>query len=368
MNAAEPPRPGHRPDDVEELARLLPRPVEFDLPAGRHLHHKDLLMQHIDHDRDATAPLVPPLRRRLLPRRRLLRPAVLVPAASLALAGTLAVTLTGGPGDAPAASSHRAPQAVTALHRIADASLKTDAVPVKDSQFVYIRSLVRENTGTFDGPVKLGRPHRTERWMSQNPAPVTVLGWMRETGKDAFMPGEDTPIETSVPDGSDSSGAEGPGFDRPTYRWLASLPTDPDALLKLLAAHSEAGKHESRDQAVFETIGDMLSNNLMPPENAAALYRAMAEIPGVREVPDAVDTAGRHGIGITRDDPTSAGRDVWIFDKHSLALLGSRWYTTADRKPGRTDVLAGSVAILRRGIVDQHGMVPEKDAGTSAAG
>ncbi|MFE2374900.1 CU044_5270 family protein [Streptomyces sp. NPDC059398] len=373
MNAAEPPRPGPQPDDVEELARLLPRSVEFDLPAGRHLHHKDILMQHIDHDRDAnaeqaTAPLAPPLRRRLL------RPAVLVPAASLALAATLTVTLTGGAGggagNAPTQASQSAPQAVTVLHRIADASLRTDVTPVKDSQFVYVRTLVQENTGLLgDGPVKLRKPYKSERWMAQDPAPVTVTGWMRSTGKTAMMSGETIPIETSVPDGSKSSGAEAPGFQRPTYRWLASLPTDPKALLKVLTSHSGAGEHESKDQAVFELIGDLLNENLMPAENAAAFYRAMAEIPGVREVPDVTDTAGRHGIGITRDDDSSASRDEWIFDKHSLALIGSRFYTTADKKPGKANVLAGSTAILQSGIVDQHGMVPEKGGDdTSAAG
>ncbi|MCA1221902.1 CU044_5270 family protein [Streptomyces sp. 8L] len=365
MNGARPSRPGPRPNDVEELARLLPRPVEFDLPPERHLHYKDVLMQHIDHDRDAAAPPAPP------PRRPPLRPGVLVPAASLALAGALALTLTGVAGGnpaSPAAPSGSAPGAVTALHRIADASLKTDVAPVKDSQFVYVRSLVQENTGAFGGPVKLGKPYKSEQWMAQDPAPVTVVGWMRDTGKDAQMSGEDIPIETSVPDGSDSSGAEAPGFDRPTYRWLASLPTDPGALLKVLAPHSGADGHESRDQAVFEMIGGILSSNVMPAENEAAFYRAMAEIPGVREVPDAVDAAARHGIGITREDASSASRDVWIFDKHSLRFIGSRSYTTADHEPGRADVLSGSVAILQRGVVDQHGMLPEKNDGTSATG
>ncbi|WP_329453984.1 CU044_5270 family protein [Streptomyces sp. NBC_01497] len=365
MNAAQSSSSGRpQPNDVEELARLLPQPMEFDLPAGRHLHYKDILMQQIDHDRDATAPhaTAPPAPSL---RRRLLRPVVLVPAASLALAGTLVLTLTGGAGNTPASSLESTPRAVTALHRIADASLKTDVTPVKDSQYVYIRSLVQENTGTFTGPVKLGKSHKSERWMSQDPIPVTVVGWTRDTGKDAQMAGEDLPIEVGVPDGSDSSGAEAPGFDRPTYRWLASLPTDPGELLKLLAAHSQVGEHESKDQAVFEMIGDILSTNLMPAQNAAAFYRAMAEIPGVREVPDAVDTAGRHGIGITREDDSSASRDVWIFDKHSLTLLGARWYL---KKPGEASALAGSAAILQSGVVDQHGMVPEKDGDNSAAG
>ncbi|MFJ8010573.1 CU044_5270 family protein [Streptomyces fagopyri] len=200
--------------------------------------------------------------------------------------------------------------------------------------------------------------------------PYTHGRTLRDSGKDTRMSGEEDPITVGADDGSQNTG-ESPGFDRPTYRWLASLPTDPKgpkALLKVLASHSMDGEPASKDQAVFETIGDILSDNVMPTENAAAFYRATAEIPGVREVPDVVDTAGRHGIGITREDGSSASRSAWIFDKHSLTFLGSRWYTTADKKPGKANVLAGSSAILQRGVVDQHGTVPQKDADTSTTG
>jgi hypothetical protein len=304
---------------------------------------------------------------------------VLVPAVSLALAGTLFAALTPG---APGAGPHAAPDrpatgaphttgaraAAVTLGRIADASLRTGAVTVHDSQFVYVRSLVRSNTGALGGPVKLGAPHPREVWMAQDPAPVTVLGWIRETGKGVPMSGQDIPIETAAPDGSDDTGALPPGADRPTYRWLAGLPTDPDALLALLRERVGTPETGSADQAVFERIGSLLDETIMPPRNAAALYRAAARLPGVRVVPDAVDAAGRHGIGISREDPALATRNEWIFDRDSLAYLGSRGYLAEGGRRGAPKVLANSNAVLGRAVVDQRGMTPQDDGGATARG
>lgn len=102
----------------------------------------------------------------------------------------------------------------------------------------------------------------------------------------------------------------------------------------------------------------------MPPQNTAALYRAAARIPGVKEIPDAVDVAGRHGIAITREDASSATRDEWIFDKRSLAFLGARGFITHDKQKGITsDTLTGSTAVLQRAVVDHHG---EESAGADS--
>ncbi|MCX4670130.1 CU044_5270 family protein [Streptomyces sp. NBC_01381] len=367
MNAATPSR-GEAEAEVEELAGLLPESAEeeWELPPGRHLHHKDLLMQQIDRD---TTPVS------VSPRRWLLRPAVLMPAAAaLAVAGILAATLPFGDADgvrdmgAARGAEHGA--AVT-LDRIATASLKADTKPVKDGQFVYVRSLVRANQGEFNGPVKLGAPHKREVWMSQNPAPVTDIGMIRESGKGVPMSGQDVPIEASAEDGSDDTGAIPPGPDRPTYAWLASLPTDPDALLKKLYAETRVSDgRETKAQAVFDKIGGLLAETIMPPENAAALYKAVAKLPGVTEVPDAVDAAGRHGIGITIDESAYATRSEWIFDKKSFAYLGSRGYMTKDHKPGgkpgdqgNAEVLYSSDAVLDRAVVDQRGMEPTSGRG-----
>ncbi|MGW1894458.1 CU044_5270 family protein [Streptomyces sp. NPDC002004] len=347
MNADNPPHAGSPRSQAEEL---LANSGEWDLSPSRQLHCKEVLMQQIDHDHTPSTQASPAPRRR-----RLLRPALIVPVASMALAGALVITFSGGGhSSAPATgatTTAKGNSASVTLDRIAAAAMETDTTPVKDGRFVYVKSLVRGNTGTFDGPVRLGALHRQEVWTSQNPAPITRTGWIRETGKDAVMPGEEVPITSTDPVPA--------GIDRPTYKWLASLPTDPGALLEQLYAQTRAEKGESKDQAVFGTIGDLLSSTIMPPANASALYKAVERIPGVTEIPDAVDAAGRHGIGITRVDASSTTRDEWIFDKDTLAYLGGRSYITKDKARGITaDTLYGTDAIMERAVVDRHGQEP----------
>lgn len=129
-------------DELGELARLLPTgPVERGLPSGRHSHHKDVLMQVIDHDhdhhhdhdhdrdlarerdrdrgrRDATDGV------RSLPRpRRWSRPALVAGAVAVALAAGLTVGIGAGQhegvvarrlGPAPAERAARTAAVVTA--------------------------------------------------------------------------------------------------------------------------------------------------------------------------------------------------------------------------------------------------------------
>ncbi|MDH6497873.1 CU044_5270 family protein [Streptomyces sp. SAI-149] len=329
---------------MNEAERLLTTPAEWDLPPERHRHFKDVLMQRIDHDNSRT--------RQPSARRRFARPAVLVPLVSAALAGALLVTLTpdGHTPEAPPAAG--AAGATRTLDRIATAAMASDAIRVRDDQFVYVRSLERSNTGSFTGPVRLGALHTEERWTAQDPGPLRVTGWLRSSGKDAIMPGQLIPIESAEPVPA--------GVAHPTYRWLASLPTDPDALLSRLYKEARPVEGESRDQAVFSLIGDLIGGAVMPPANAAAFYRAAAKLPGVREIPDAVDAAGRHGIAITLDDTGFATRDEWIFDKETLTLLGSRFYVTDPDRGITTETLSGTSAVMRTAVVDGKGEVPAR--------
>lgn len=329
---------------MSEAEELLKATAEWDLPPERHRHFKDVLMQQIDHDTTAT------------PRRsRFLRPAVLVPLASAALAGALLVTLSvdGRPPATGSTPSATAAGASVTLNRIATAAMASDAIRVRDDQFVYVRTLVRSDTGSFTGPVRLGALHTEERWTAQDPGPLRVTGWLRSSGKDAIMPGRTLPMQSTEPVPA--------GVHHPTYRWLASLPTDPDALLARLYKEARPVEGQSRDQAVFSLIGDLIGA-VMPPANAAAFYRAAAKLPGVREVPDAVDAAGRHGIAITLDDTGFATRDEWIFDKQTLALLGSRYYVTDPDRGITTEVLAGTSAVMKTAVVDRKGEVPARAA------
>ncbi|WP_405668867.1 CU044_5270 family protein [Streptomyces sp. NBC_00055] len=351
-------RAGSAPSEAEEL---LAASADWDLSPSRHLHYKDILMQQIDHDHSPSGETSPAPSRRRLPRL-----ALVLPATSLVLAGALVVTFSGSDhSSAPAAgSTASAPvqvnSATVTLGRIAEAAMKTDATPVKENQFVYVQSLARQNKGTLGGPVVLGAAHKEEIWGAQKPGPVTITGWLRSSGKDAVMPGQLGPMTTAGP--------VRPGLWYPTYAWLASLPTDPDALLKLLYTQTTVEKGDSKDEAVFGWIRDLLASAIMPPATASALYKAVAEIPGITRLPDAVDAAGRHGIGITHKDARSATRSVLIFNKDTLAYLGSQEYFVnygAKAKAGGTtsDMLYGINAVMERGVVDRQGEVPAKPAG-----
>ncbi|MFD9115629.1 CU044_5270 family protein [Streptomyces bottropensis] len=326
----------------EELARLLPPPPERDVPPGRLAHHKDRLMRLIDDDR-ATAPVVPapPAPR---PRPRPARPALWLPAAALALAGALTVGLVTTTDSGDGARRDDGTSAVVLLDRIADVAAKTEVEPVRDDQLVYVKSLTAGAEAVEDGPYEPGKPHRREVWVSQEPGPVKQLALHYEGG--AY-----SPLRELLPPGSPGVPA---GIDRPTYRWLASLPTDPDDLLAELYRLTRTWKGEEKAQAVFDRIGELLGETVMPARTAAALYEAAAKIPGVTRTDDAVDPAGRHGVGIRRVDARAGWATEWVFDRDTLAYLGERSRLTADGPMGAKGLILSETAVLERAVVDAY--------------
>ncbi|MER5197831.1 CU044_5270 family protein [Streptomyces sp. NPDC002755] len=346
--------------ELEELERLLPTgPVEQVLSPGRRSQHKDVLMQLIDRDQERNDAGSPVRTRPRLPRPALVAGSVAV---AVALAAGLTVGIGGGrddgggtaarPGATSTAGGGGTRGAVVTLDRIAAVALRTDVEPVDDGQFVYVRSKGAGNEGAFDGPVELGKMHERQVWFSQRQGPVIDVGLIREYG-------QDWPIEVGVPDGTDPKDAAVPaGFDRPTYAWLASLPTDPGALLKLLYADTPVEKGEDKDQEVFGRIGDLVAEQIMPSATAAAFYKATARIPGVTEVADAVDAVGRHGIAIAREDTRHGTRTEWIFDPGTLDYLGVRTVFSRDTERAEAGTVYDTSAVLERAVVDRSGQEP----------
>lgn len=103
----------------------------------------------------------------------------------------------------------------------------------------------------------------------------------------AFPPGEDS-------------------INNPSPAFLATLPTDPAALLNYLRAHVHGSS--STDEAVFVAVGDMLSGGFAPPALRAATLRVLERTPHVTvrsgqdslgrtaTVVDFVDESGRPGV------------------------------------------------------------------------
>ncbi|MGX1547685.1 CU044_5270 family protein [Streptomyces adustus] len=331
--------------DREEIARLLPAPADWDLPREQHLRHKELLMHRIDRDNDQEQTA------RTRPARRLLRPALLAPATALALAGALAVgvALNGNGGTPQGASPHGAATdmrpVAALLGRISAAAGERTTPEVRDDQFVYTREKAR-GADLTSGKAVLGPLREREVWAAQEPGPLRKLGLVREDG-------ETLPINAEFGD-TDGTPA---GIDRATYRWLGSLPTDPDKLLAYLYANTPHAEGRGRDQAVFEQIGALLGG-MMPPDTAAAFYRAAAKIPGVSAAPRARDAIGRRGLGIARDDTDYGVRTEWVFDEKDYSYLGSRSYLIKDTSYGKSGTLLSSEAELELAVVDKAGQQP----------
>lgn len=133
-----------------------------------------------------------------------------------------------------------------------------------------------------------------------------------------------------------------------TYAGLRTLPTSTGALLAYLAGLPSGGQ----DSADREWLGANLIaglNPVLPPRFAAALFRAVARIPGTALLPTATDAAGAHGIGIAR---TAAGiRAELIFGPGTYRLTGQQ-YTVLRQAHGRPGgYVESATALLHTGFV-----------------
>jgi hypothetical protein len=118
-----------------------------------------------------------------------------------------------------------------------------------------------------------------------------------------------------------------PGMRNPTPRYLDSLPTDPAKLLAVIRqeARSEGSAKESMDATAFDMVGDLIvwGDPILSPQLRAALYRAVALIPGVSRAPGTfeLDNGGK-GVAVGLAEGNT--RDEIIFDPISLHPLGTR--------------------------------------------
>jgi hypothetical protein len=259
-------------------------------------------------------------------RRRAGRPVLLAGLAAAACAIAIVVVPHGqDEPDAPMAN------VAAVLDRAAERAA-ADPVP-RPGQFVYqdvleLRRVMNNGRWYRD---------RNQSWVSVN---GTKPGLIRLKNSIRPRPGEHIP-----PDGESvlaPCGREEP-MDRP---YLGDIPADPDALLRLLAQNGDGGRAERQ----WNTATDLIDRPA-PPRVRAALFRAIARIPGVRLVADSVDAAGRHGVAIAR---TQDGvRDELVFDPATHRYLGDRDVVTrsGDRLGAPGSVLFAS-AVMSTAIVD----------------
>jgi hypothetical protein len=141
----------------------------------------------------------------------------------------------------------------------------------------------------------------------------------------------------------------------PTYDYLASLPTDPVKLKKIVYTQAaEALKTfpgspgYNLDTQAFYLISGALMHSVAPPKVRAALLEVAARIPGTTVVNDVVDAAGRHGVGV-RGGGDTVNQTTLVFDKDTYQVLGENLHSERGDE---------AVALVRSGIVDRIGDLP----------
>ncbi|WP_380279361.1 CU044_5270 family protein [Kitasatospora purpeofusca] len=323
-----------------ELARLLPPPPHPEPSPSQLATRRDMLLAEFDRPRPFSA---------LTTRWRGLVVVAAVASAAAITAVTLAPDTSSSQDPAPPATA----ASVELLDRIAKVAYGQPQSPAQDNQFTYLRT-VAHTTTLSEAPDGTMAPTATtattERWTAVD---GSRAGLQRRDGADAKLP--------AVDHGSLYS---------PTYRLLSTLPTDPDALLKLVYADarpnhgSGSASTAGADHEAFITIGDLLRDSVLPPQVGSALYRAAARIPGVVAVDDAVDATGRRGVAVARVN--DGRRFEWIFDRATLRLLGTRTVLVQDSVWGKAGDEVESTAVLAQGIVNTLGQATRVEAAESS--
>ncbi|MFC8080361.1 CU044_5270 family protein [Streptomyces sp. NPDC057307] len=202
------------------------------------------------------------------------------------------------------------------------------------------------------------------------------------TVREPVMPGEENTmllkgpgpheVEEWIPFG-DPAAEKGKKDDdysaREIYARLADLPDDRDKVLdevlKFYPTDSEGS--ETPDQHAFRALGLMFTEQpIVHPEGLAKVYRAMAELPGVK-ASRVTDTAGRETVAVGMKDAGGAGAEIrmYLLDPATGLPLGQRWTATRDSSaaehigPDGKPVVAEPSTAWKKGDVTMEDLVLE---------
>jgi hypothetical protein len=258
-----------------------------------------------------------------------------VAAAAAAAVVVVSVGLWTAPHADRAGPSRAAPvspprnQAVVVLHNAALAALRvSDQIPRAD-QYIFSESVEHG---------AIGNPRRRQIWHSVD---GTHVGLYRERPSSA----------------TSGAWAENPlNLQEPWY--IADLPTTADAMLaylyKLSAGRygqkeTPAEKGTVKEQMVWKHAQGLIADRYMRPESRAALFEALAKVPGAKVEPGVTDAVGRRGTAVGLD--VSGVTQQLVFDPKTYAFLGVR----AKDENGK---YIGGTAYVGLAIVDRPGQLP----------
>jgi len=277
----------------------------------------------------------------------------LAAAAGAAAVITLAVT-AGAPGTGPASSARPSAQpglrfgpATTpagVLRNAALAALQLPADAPRPDQFVYTQLYRYQQVGHAGGGV-------LQTWTS---ADGTQLG-VEYAGPNlkAATPACRNGVTIGKPVGQPVN-QEGPSpcsaGDYAAYQ--PDLPTNPTALLAYLRHRFGVGPADPG--GLLSQTEEMLTTSYLTPAQCAALYRVLAQAPGLTVVPHVTNVRGQTGVGIRASRESKGFINTIIFDRKTYAPLGMNWKGVEGPVKGTRN---GEV-LLKTAIVDKTPPLP----------
>lgn len=131
-------------------------------------------------------------------------------------------------------------------------------------------------------------------------------------------------------------------------RWYDDLPRDPARLLRRLTPARQDGEPGDFAWAIREVYSEYLRSGLAPADVRAALFRALADQPGIDVVDGVVDQAGRAGIALRHVDSD------WqmVFDRNTGQYIGERQESHLPDFPELDGVDTAFTATVTTTVVD----------------
>ncbi len=250
-------------------------------------------------------------------------PRIVVPVGVLAVAGAVAAVAVLGSGTSTAPVRAQVTLTAQLLNSASTTVAQQQAPEPSPQQWIHTKTVAQE----------YGQPTTTND------------NWIRFDGsQSAYVQGGKLVVHTgpTVP-----GGTTGTALDRydanstpaTAYAALASLPTDPHALLTVIDQHvatiaaadvvsgaiglyAPAGKTE----AGFDYLAQLLWNGVTgaPPSAEAAVFRAMAAMPGVSSRRGVTTAAGQQAVGVS----ANGGKTQLLLDPATYHVVGMRAVST----------------------------------------
>jgi len=222
------------------------------------------------------------------------RQVVAAGAAVVAIAAgvTVAQNLGSGRVDVPVAAGQ-------VLERAAKTAEQQPFTAPRDDQWVYSQDRITWQDG---------RTETQDRWRRA------------DGGGEAFIDEHGKLQVQMIPRPPDRAGKPAPPL-LDNYKTLASLPTDPAALMRWAYAQDISNGNSPKDAVVYLLFAGMLRNGLVPPDLQAAMFRAIKQIPGVT-LGTTIDVLGRPAYALGQTDDWL--HQELLLDKQTYAYLGQR--------------------------------------------